>query len=90
MQTYIFRVLKEAAPEYGISKRAINMLNEILIDSYDVILSESRQLMIISKKQTLSSKECEAAVKLLIPGELGKHAQQEGRKALGKFSGQME
>ena len=74
LQTYIFRVLKEAAPEYGISKHAINMLNEILVDSYDQMLLESRQIMIISKKQTLTSKECEAAVKFLLPGELGKHA----------------
>ena len=87
MQTYIFRVLKEAAPEYGISKNAINMLNEVLLDSYDQILNEARNMMIFSKKQTLSSKECESAVKLLIPGELGKCATKEGRNALAKFSG---
>jgi len=66
--------LKEAAPEYGISKKAINMLNEVLVDSYDLILKEARGLMVFSKKQTLSSKECESSVKLLVPGELGKHA----------------
>ena len=58
------------------------MLNEVLLDSYDLILKESRHLMHFPKKQTLSSKECESAVKLLIPGELGKSAIQEGRKAL--------
>ena len=87
LQTYIFRVLKEAAPEYAISKKAINMLNEILVDSYDLILKEARGLMMHSRKQTLSSKECESGVKLLIPGELGKHAVQEGRKALQKYTG---
>ena len=66
------------------------MLNEMLIDSYDNILLEARQMMLISKKQTLSSKECESSVKLLIPGELGKCATREGRNALGKFSGQMD
>ena len=50
LQTYIFRVLKEAAPEYGISKKAINMINEILLDSYDLILQEGRHLMHFSKK----------------------------------------
>ena len=87
MQTYIFRVLKEAAPEYGISKKAIGMINEILIDKYDEILKESRQLMLFSKKQTLGSKECESSVKLLVPGELGKQAVLEGRKALTNYSG---
>ena len=63
------------------------MLNEVLVDSYDLILKEARGMMVFSKKQTLGSKECESGVKLLIPGELGKHAVQEGRKALKKYSG---
>ena len=87
LHTYIFRVLKEAAPEYSISKKAIGMINEILIDKYDEFLKESRDLMIFSKKQTLGSKECESAVKLLVPGELGKQAVAEGRKALKNYSG---
>ena len=85
LNTYIFRVLKEAAPNYGISKNAMNMINEILVDSYDLILQESRGLMFMSKKMTLGCRECESSVKLIIPGELGKHAVQEGRKALKKF-----
>ena len=44
-------------------------------------------MMYFSKKNTLTSKECESAVKLLIPGELGKMSVGEGRKALKKFSG---
>ena len=63
------------------------MLNEMLIDSYDRILLEGRQVMFFSKKNTLSSKECESAIKLLIPGELQKMAVAESRKALKKFSG---
>ena len=43
--------------------------------------------MFFSKKNTLTSKECESAVKLLIPGELGKMSVGEGRKALKRFSG---
>ena len=74
LNTYIFRVLKEAAPNYGISKNAMNMINEILVDSYDLILKESRGLMFMSKKMTLGCRECEASVKLMVPGELGKHA----------------
>ena len=78
-------MLKEAAPEYGISKNAINMLNEVLIDSYDQILNEARTLALHSKKATISSKECESAVKLLIPGELGKESVNQGRRALANF-----
>lgn len=49
-------------------------------------MKESRDLMIYSKKQTLSSKEIEAAVKLHIPGELCKLAMQVSRSSLAKFA----
>ena len=63
------------------------MVNEMLVDSYDALLMEARQMMIFAKKQTLSSKECESAVKLCIPGELGKGAIGQGRGALKKYQG---
>jgi histone H2B len=39
-----------------------------------------------NKKQTLSSREIQTAVRLLLPGELAKHAVSEGTKAVTKFS----
>ncbi len=50
------------------------MLNEMLVDSYDRVLKEGRDLMINTKKQTISSKECEASIKFIVPGELGKRS----------------
>lgn len=49
-------------------------------------MSEARKLMIFTKKQTLSSKEIESAVKLLFSGELGKHAVSQGRLAIAKYA----
>ena len=37
------------------------------------------------KKQTLSSREVQTAVRLILPGELAKHAVSEGTKAVTKF-----
>ena len=44
-QTYIFRVLKQAAPEFKISKKAIGIVNELLVETYTRVLQESRDLM---------------------------------------------
>jgi histone H2B len=84
--TYLFRVLKTTKPDLGISKNAMGQLNQIIADQFENIMGEARKLMIFSKRQTLSSKEIESAVRLLFPGELGKHAVQQGRLALAKHA----
>ena len=38
-----------------------------------------------NKKNTLSSREVQTAVRLLLPGELAKHAVSEGTKAVTKY-----
>ena len=62
-------------------------MNSIVADTFDAIMCEGRMLVINSKKSTLSSKDVETAVKLLIPGELGKGSVQEGRQGLQDHSG---
>ena len=49
-------------------------MNSIISDVFDNLMSEGRMLVINGKKSTLSSKDVETAVKLLVPGELGKAA----------------
>ena len=85
-QTYIFRVLKETKPEMSISKQGMTVINGIIVELFEKIMREARELMIHSKKQTLSSKEIETAVKLHFPGELQKLAINASRDALTKFS----
>ncbi len=85
-QTYIYRVCKEVCPDSAISKKAMTMLNQIVADKFEQIMSESRGLIVNTKKGTLTSKEVETACKLLIPGELGDNAIKNGREALTKFS----
>ena len=36
-------------------------------------------------KATLSSREVQSAVRLVLPGELGRHAMSEGTKAISKY-----
>ena len=88
--TYIFRVLKQVAAEkeqVGISQKAMDTMNSIIADTFDNLMSEGRMLVINGRKHTLSSKDVETAVKLLIPGELGKGSVQEGRQGLKDHAG---
>merc|ERR1712039_309563 len=82
---YIYKVLKQVHPEKGISKKAMNIMNSMVYDIFDQIGSTVAQLLRYRGKKTLSYKEIQTCVKLLLPGELAEHAIAEGSRAVGKF-----
>ena len=84
--SYIYKVLKQVHPETGISKKGISILNSFVNDIFDRIALEASKLAKYNKKATLSSREVQTAVRLLLPGELAKHAVSEGTKAVTKFT----
>ena len=84
--SYIYKVLKQVHPETGISKKGISILNSFVNDIFDRIALEASKLPRYNKKATLSSREVQTAVRLLLPGELAKHAVSEGTKAVTKFT----
>ncbi|KAK2077160.1 hypothetical protein QBZ16_004794 [Prototheca wickerhamii] len=83
---YIFKVLKQVHPDTGISSKAITILNSFIVDMFDKIASQAAQLSRVNKKPTLTSREIQTAVRLVLPGELAKHAVSEGTKAVTKFT----
>ena len=83
---YIYRVLKQVHPETGISKRSMSIMNSFIHDIFEKIASESSRLVRYNRKHTLSSREVQTAVRLLLPGELAKHAVSEGTKAVTKYT----
>ena len=83
---YIYRVLKQVHPETGISKRSMYIMNSFINDIFEKIALEASKLVRYNKKHTLSSREVQTAVRLLLPGELAKHAVSEGTKAVTKYS----
>ena len=83
---YIYRVLKQVHPETGISKRSMSIMNSFINDLFEKISTEAAKLVRYNKKQTLSSREIQTAVRLLLPGELAKHAVSEGTKAVTKYT----
>lgn len=84
--TYIHRVLKQVHPDTGISKKSMSIMNSFINDIFDKIAVEASKLGKYNSKQTLSSREIQTAVRLVLPGELAKHAVSEGTKAVTKFS----
>ena len=84
--TYIYKVLKQVHPDTGISRRGMSIMNSFINDLFERIAGESGKLVRYNKKATLSSREIQTAIRLLLPGELAKHAVSEGTKAVTKYT----
>ena len=83
---YIFRVLKQIHPEQGISKKAMSIMNSFVTDVFEKVSREAGSLCRYNSTRTLGSREVQSAVRLVLPGELSKHAVSEGTKAVTKYS----
>lgn len=84
--SYIYKVLKQVHPDVGISNKAMSIMNSFVNDIFERIAGESSKLAAYNKKSTISSREIQTAVRLLLPGELAKHAVSEGTKAVTKYT----
>ncbi|KAJ8902761.1 hypothetical protein NDN08_006081 [Rhodosorus marinus] len=83
---YIYKVLKQVHPDTGISSKAMSIMNSFVNDIFERIAGEASKLAAYSKTKTLTSREVQTSVRLLLPGELAKHAVSEGTKAVTKYS----
>ena len=83
---YIYKVLKQVHPDTGISSKAMSIMNSFVNDVFERIANEASRLAKYNKKSTISSREIQTAVRLILPGELAKHAVSEGTKAVTKFT----
>ena len=84
--SYIYKVLKQVHPDTGISSKAMSIMNSFINDAFERIAGEAGKLVRYNKKGTLSSREIQTAVRLILPGELAKHAVSEGTKAVTKYT----
>merc|ERR1711988_178186 len=83
---YIYKVLKQVHPDTGISSKAMSIMNSFINDIFEKIALEASRLARYNKKPTITSREVQTAVRLILPGELAKHAVSEGAKAVTKFT----
>lgn len=84
--SYIYRVLKQVHPDLGITTKGMSVMNSFLNDLFDRLAHEASTLAAMNNKATIGSREMQTAVRLVLPGELAKHAVSEGTKAYAKYS----
>uniref|UniRef100_A0AAQ6A2Y5 Histone H2B n=1 Tax=Amphiprion ocellaris TaxID=80972 RepID=A0AAQ6A2Y5_AMPOC len=83
---YVYKVLKQVHPDTGISSKAMSIMNSFVTDIFERIAGEASRLALYNKRSTITSREIQTAVRLLLPGELAKHAVSEGTKAVTKYT----
>ena len=83
---YIYKVLKQVHPDTGVSKKAMSIMNSFVNDIFGRVAGEAGKLVTYSSSKTLTSREIQTAIRLILPGELAKHAVSEGTKAVTKYT----
>jgi len=85
--TYIIKVLKQVHPDASIGeKEGIPMVNALTNYLTDKIARAVSILLRRTGRNTVTSREIQSAVRLILPGELAKHAVSEGTKAVTKYN----
>ncbi|XP_067884137.1 histone H2B 7-like [Heterodontus francisci] len=80
---YIYKVMKQVHPDTGISSKAMSIMNSFVNDVFERIAGEASRLAHYNNHQLWV---IQTAVRLLLPGELAKHAVSEGTKAVTKYT----
>ena len=83
---YIYKVLKQVHPDTGISSKAMSIMNSFVNDIFQRIAAEASRLAHYNKRSIITSREIQTSVRLLLPGELAKHAVSDGTKAVTKYT----
>ncbi|KAL7198293.1 hypothetical protein ACSBR2_020736 [Camellia fascicularis] len=79
-------VMKQVHPDMGISSKATTIINNFMTDMFERLAEEAARLSKYTDRMTLSSREVQGAVRLVLPGELAKHAIAEGTKAVTNYT----
>lgn len=84
--TYISKVKKQVHPSLGLNKSSMRILESFVEDFFDRICRQGSNLMTSTGTKTLRSQDILAAIQIVLPGELKKHAVQEAEKAMSFFT----
>ena len=83
--SYIHKVMKHVHPDHTMSSKAMSCMNSLVMDIFERIGSEAGKCVRYEKEMTLSGRAVQSAIRLVLPGELSKHAVSEGTKAVSKY-----
>ena len=79
-------MLKQVHLDPGISSKASSIMNSFVNDIFERISAESSRLAHYNRRSMITSREIQTAVRLLLPGELAKHAVSEGTNAVTNYT----
>lgn len=86
LSLYIRKVLAQVHHDIGIGSKAMMEMNELLRYVASRLCDAIRLLLTNYGRTTISSRDVQYAVQLILPGELAKHAISEGTKAVTKWN----
>eukprot|EP01048_Picozoa_sp_COSAG05_P024032 COSAG05_NODE_5468_length_1166_cov_1.086223_1_plen_106_part_10 len=79
---YIYKVLKQVHPDTGVSKKAMSIMNSFVNDIFERVAGEAGKLVTYSSSKTLTSREIQTSIRLILPGELAQPAVPAGTNAV--------
>ncbi|XP_057372784.1 uncharacterized protein LOC130693620 isoform X2 [Daphnia carinata] len=82
---YVFKVLKQVHPQLSMTNKAMKVMDDFMHDIYSRLVAEAAGLVKLTRRSTLSASEFQTATRLILPGELAKHAISEASKAVANF-----
>nr|QKS02551.1 histone H2B.3 [Crypthecodinium cohnii] len=88
--SFIYKILKQVHKKMRITEQAMHIMESCVIDTFERLAAEASNLMRISGKDTLTVKEVQSAVRLVLPGELARHALTEGTKSVMELNNRHE
>eukprot|EP00898_Chlorokybus_atmophyticus_P008055 jgi/Chlat1/8250/Chrsp77S00622 len=65
----LLQVLKQVHPDMGISSKAMSIMNSFINDMFEKIATEASRLARYTHKNTLTFREIQTAVRLILPGK---------------------
>ncbi|KAL4843993.1 hypothetical protein H8958_003784 [Nasalis larvatus] len=79
--TYFPQVLKQVHEGLSLSLESVSVMDSMVHDILDRIASEAGRLARYAKRVTITSRDIQVAVRLLLPGKMGKIAEAQGTNA---------
>uniref|UniRef100_A0A8C8YKU0 Core Histone H2A/H2B/H3 domain-containing protein n=1 Tax=Prolemur simus TaxID=1328070 RepID=A0A8C8YKU0_PROSS len=84
--TYFHRVLKQVHNCLSLSQASVNVMDSLVHDIFERLAVEAGQLARYTKRSTITTREIQTAVRLVLPGNIGRHAVSWANKAVLRYT----
>jgi len=81
----LYRVLRTIDAKGTISSKAMDIMNDMMMDLMERLARETASIAERNGKATLTVRDVQTATRILLPGQLGLHAFYEAHKAVHRF-----